>query len=299
MTNKFKVGDRVKCIEDNYICEKDTEWIIERIEGDVLIINSCLGFERGYFSYFELVERKNKCGHTNYEGKEWGKISLGDTPDRVPSSSISIGGIDNYNKMMDDKYKNEPKPIINENFETIRIKFPEKEKLEIDPKFLEERINEKTVAERGLTLFPEKEEFKVDKLGWYKSKGNPPIRDHFYKVLHIGKEYLFCIDEMEIFWRIELDGKNYHYNSLKNIWKTQFTLTEYVGPELPKEPRKFEFEAELGEEDKVDEMKSQVCAIDKVIGHTCTNLMTKIFQRENYEKVSKWKVTMTEIIENE
>lgn len=63
--------------------------------------------------------------------------------------------------------------------------------------------------------------------------------------------------------------------------------------------RKYEFEAWIGESTNcyTKENMFHNRAIDTALGFECSGLMTKITNLEEYEKVSKWKVTLEEIIE--
>lgn len=89
-----------------------------------------------------------------------------------------------------------------------------------------------------------KEEFKVDKLGWYESKNGEK-----FKVVHIKNNEnrpVITFSENDVCYNFSKEGFFYSRDMSSDC-----DLVKYLGPELPKEPRKFEFEAEITE-DKSD-----------------------------------------------
>lgn len=141
---------------------------------------------------------------------------------------------------------------------------------------------------------PFEEEFKVDKLGWYKTKYNK-----YYKVIHIRSEdyeepyyRVICIDEKETDHHYHISGRHNETAQSHN-----FDLIEYIGPELPVKPREFEFVAEMIEFPYTSHGDNP--CIDMAVGHGCGPLSPKILVKkiEDGNKKSKWHFTMTEIID--
>lgn len=130
-----------------------------------------------------------------------------------------------------------------------------------------------------------KPEFKVDKLGWYKAENG-----NFYKVVHEMVNLFLCVDrENRMSYKITKEGNCADHYGIH--------LVEYIGPELPKEPRKFEFDAYLNESssDSLD----RECPLEKVLGHRCGFLqVNKILNENTDDKNCKWHVTMQEILED-
>lgn len=112
------------------------------------------------------------------------------------------------------------------------------------------------------------EPFKVDKLGWYETRDGKKV-----KVIDLQKKFdlgVICYSRNCIL--LNHVGFNGKYNPCK---ESPGDLIKYLGPELPKEPRKFEFESYLEE-----------CLSDYI---------------DDYNKIKKnnvrFKITMQEIIE--
>lgn len=136
---------------------------------------------------------------------------------------------------------------------------------------------------------PFEEEFKVDKLGWYEDgKGSK------YKVVHIwenGDYPVITINQKDTcLISYNINGKYCHKISERDLIK-------YLGPELPANPREFEFEAEMIEFPYASHGDNP--CIDMAVGHGCGPLSPKILVKkiEDGNKKSKWHFTMTEIID--
>lgn len=209
MTNKFKVGDRVKCIKNDYFCRLTVGKIYE-IENDTLDVNffgiwnddlPSIDIQAYNMKNFELVERK--IGDQWYKAEE---LNEDGTPiDKVNKNTLFID-LDNQSK------SNPPK----------------------DP-----------VMKAGRTFTMKNEEFKIDKLGWYKCKDT--FRNRHYYVVY------FCKDKNIVLALSKEDKEknNHNYEEFNLLGQAKYydtynrwsDLIEYLGLELPKEPRVFEFES--------------------------------------------------------
>jgi hypothetical protein len=155
-------------------------------------------------------------------------------------------------------------------------------------------IDDKSV-ENEYKKFRFKPQFKVEKLGWYKSKKGDKV-----KILHKCKSNSFLgvlESDSEYVCRWFENGNYEVVNS-----ETDLTLVEYLGPELPKEPRKFEFDAELescGNEYSVyiPNASFEENEKNKVSQQISLKLSPNSIQSLSEMFGSKWHVTMTEILE--
>jgi hypothetical protein len=123
------------------------------------------------------------------------------------------------------------------------------------------------------------QEFKVDKLGWYKTRRGDKV-----KILHKCKSNSFLgvlESDSEYVCRWFENG---NYEAIN--FTTELTLVEYLGPELPKEPRKFEFYTTV---------KSDVSEITLKINNSECDIVPTCYYTD--DKTTKWHVTMTEILE--
>ena len=133
----------------------------------------------------------------------------------------------------------------------------------------------------------------IEKLGWYKTR-----RCHNVKVVHIckNKSSVMVIDPENddyVTSRTE-NGSVYSHQTDDN------DLIKYLGAEEPNKPRKFEFEAYLGEDE--NKHSSSFYALENALGHITTFFCTEesvklynLFTSIEWPKISKWKVTMEEI----
>jgi len=137
-----------------------------------------------------------------------------------------------------------------------------------------------------------KENFKVDKLGWYEledSKDNDKLHG---ECVYIDKK----INECCIKHGIHLYNFNL-YGLCLNEEAEILRVIKYLGPELPKEPRVFEFEAETIER----QSENRIGLMSLIVGHYCTPFAEiGSFSKEEmneYNLISKWKVKMEEVLE--
>jgi hypothetical protein len=114
-------------------------------------------------------------------------------------------------------------------------------------------------------------EFKVDKLGWYENTNTGAK----LKLVHFTKEVALFIPYEDATYVVGYDFKGYYKN---NQPIDILELDKYLGPELPKEPRKFEFEDYISNNSIIP---FSVCLL--TVSHSNSN--------------SKWRITMEELIE--
>lgn len=129
-------------------------------------------------------------------------------------------------------------------------------------------------------------EFKVDKLGRYEGKYTHAEGVRIFNVIHkLNDSFVALQDDNENCFQVYEDGRDVEWT---------IELTKYLGPEISKEHRKFEFEAYLTEfpEEKYGSNPN----FDLVFGYAVSEFYSEK-PKSNYRKHSKWKVTMEEIIE--
>ncbi len=134
-------------------------------------------------------------------------------------------------------------------------------------------------------------EFKIDKLGWYEilDEGNESICTG--KCIFIDEETKHSI--MKIDKNLyPFDEKGYCTDSSHHIYKK---LIKYLSPDLQKEPRKFEFEAWIGESSGDISQFPSDYLLSNVLGTYCSACLHS--EPTEWPKNSKWQVTMKEIIE--
>jgi len=136
----------------------------------------------------------------------------------------------------------------------------------------------------------------IDKFGIYKARNG----EH-YEVVYLSKK-----DKKYSIIAVNLES-NYEYAFTKNgnygpNHDHPLDLIEYIGPELPKDPRKFEFEAYLGEHE--DEHAQIYYSLENQVGHLTSPLYTedgikkmKSMSIGDWPKYSKWRVVMEEILD--
>lgn len=116
--------------------------------------------------------------------------------------------------------------------------------------------------------FKQKDEIYLNKLGWYESYTNKK-----FKIVH---ELPLDSQARFVGFCQELGSEPYYFEQDGRCVGFGYDLVKYLGPELPKKPRKFEFEASITEID---------------------NFNKGIIITQDVEPYSKWKVTMTEVLE--
>lgn len=125
-----------------------------------------------------------------------------------------------------------------------------------------------------------KPEFKVDKLGWYKTQNFGKC-----KIIYKHNDNTFIgFDHVNIDRPCMYTANGECHTFFDESWR----LVEYIGPELPKEPRKFELEG-------------RICDLDngRTDGVTPYIIPTKMHVSKFYGKHhSKWYIQMTEILED-
>lgn len=141
------------------------------------------------------------------------------------------------------------------------------------------------------------EELKIDKVGHYYRLRNGDL----VKILHISKNNFL---EPVTFLNVKddsvsdcsLNGKHYDHENEK-IMESDYNIVEYIGPELPIERREFKFEAYIGENKKIKPNSSY--SIQRVLTNECTIPYTNKdhIDMGDFEKISKWEITMKEIFE--
>lgn len=294
MTNNFKVGDKVRCIYNSsrikitdslhYITIGKTYHVNYPIdytkEDKIVIVNDLYILYDYHSNRFELVERKigdvwvkaedldkmekikfdkNKCGHTNYDGKELDmdkkeEFKCGDTVECIMDNP-------EYNLFRGAVFEVENHPdwgLI------ILRKNPNERIVGIDSKHF--RLTKKHVEE--------KEEFKVDKLGYYRCKNKNKV----VKIIHKNEygENIYPMMGVHLYNDSFCDNWDENGNYYNNS-KTEYNLVEYLGPELPKEPRVFEFESNY-----INPYRGGFIDLDPEIEDELT--------------LKKWHVTMKEIL---
>lgn len=93
--------------------------------------------------------------------------------------------------------------------------------------------------------------------------------------------------------------KNERLPSLTSIIKISNAFNVKIDDLLnmtPFIPRKFEFDAYLGEDLEIKITEGSY-AIDTAIGHQCGPLLTEKSMCEMYNKTTKWRISMQEILE--
>lgn len=151
---------------------------------------------------------------------------------------------------------------------------------------------EVTASRFTVHLDKQEKEFDATRLGYYKMRDG----DKSY-VSYILDKPIYKYNEVCGFFILNDGTQNpsYWWKNGKNNINSKYDLIEYLGPELPKEPRKFEFEAKLLErEGNVDERNPLHLLFNKTVF-----ILNGDFEYSpGYEGIfSKWKVVMQEIIE--
>jgi len=164
---------------------------------------------------------------------------------------------------------------------------------EINKEFDPEETVHKSSSKHTVYVKKEKK-FKVDKLGWYELKN---IEDSYTtkgQCVYIDEKLEECC--FKTFYRNSEDS----YLCLFNTDGTPISdacikVIKYLGLELPKEPRRFEFYASLRE--FPDSEYSEFYSMEKALGHSCGELYSKDYEYSDKDNISKWHVTMEEIID--
>lgn len=113
--------------------------------------------------------------------------------------------------------------------------------------------------------------FKVDKLGWYESKNGEKFRVVYIK--NNENRPVIAFSENDECYNFSKEGF-YHNRDMSS----DCDLVKYLGPELPKQPRVFEFESKY-----VSPYSGGFIDLDSEIEDKLTE--------------KKWHVTMNEILE--
>lgn len=134
----------------------------------------------------------------------------------------------------------------------------------------------------------------VDKLGFYKARNG-----EYFKAVHIRNRDVYQGEFPVICIRIKYD-EDYSFSEEGKYLETNehaWDLVEYIGPELPKKPRKFEFEAYLNEWPEIKKEEGTY-SMQNLVGHAIGNFLTKkgmeIFKYQS-DKISKWKIIAEEL----
>jgi co-chaperonin GroES (HSP10) len=314
MTKKFKVGDRVMYGKSNYIgiyyIHSLHKYTIDEFRVH-LSDEKGLAFTSIPLDFIKLVERKI--------GDNWVKA---EDLDKMSNNPFLIKyGFKDAQEFYDFKNKTKDSKNIETNMKINFVKYEDRCKsphtgsstcygcdpefwLDDDPyKKVEVKITHEQLEELNKggsrisvgykinTKGKEKEEFKVDKLGWYESDSGKK-----FKLLTIlnkkGYAYQYVmVNELnsDIHWFDE----NYTYGS--------DVLIKYLGPELPKEPRVFEFEAEITEDKSDTNFNKFKNVIGETVGHYTShfNFIDNFHPNEISEnlKISKWHIIMKEVLE--
>lgn len=311
--NKFKFGDRVRCLENVEDLLKIGEtYLIDSVMEDFLYIKTIhKKFTVGVCEtkIFELVERKigdkwYKAEELNEDGIQCKNYTLPDVDISKMRVAMSNEGtnvmkqeeetVHEYTKKIKLKVNDKVRCIynlhngiennifyLNEiNGEYCNITSFEKNFLtDIDNvEFIARKIGDKWYKEEELKEYAvsndpelnkggsrlsvgykintevkeeEKEESKVNKLGWYESKNGEK-----FKVVHIKNNEnrpVIAFNENDECYNFSKEGF-YHNQDMSS----DCDLVKYLGPELTKEPRMFYFEVYISSnilEDKLDSLK--------------------------------------------
>lgn len=297
-TPKFKVGDKVRVLE-SYLCEIDVstysnKWTIQKIDTHWSILirnNESLINERDWWisgTKLQLIE----------EEKLTPKFKVGDKVKCITTQKygfiISISDIPAYNTSLiildNDKgigYKKHELELIEEKPESSHNGEIEKMGLPHTHDFTTGHNMDMSLNNPAITTntFSTTKEFRIDELGWYKADDN-----NTYQVVYkINNSSFVFIDDHETPQIVYFDG---------SVDSFLYNLIEYLGPELPKEPRKFEFEGYLIEWKNKNLIEDSPFLLHKNIGHCCSNFYEKLPSSSNLEGGinSKWKVQMMEVL---
>lgn len=282
--NKFKFGDRVRCLENVEDLLKIGEtYLIDSVMEDFLLIK--IKHEKFTVAVckpktFELVERK--IGDKWYKAEELNE-------DGMPIDSYILPTrTSGYFTTGDGEY------ILNEKtmqWETYTLPNVDISNMSVamsneGTNVMKEKIdkNSGTKTMEYLANFQPEEEFKVDKLGSYEVDDKTTI-----KVVHISSMFALFVrnNDSNYVERLHLNGKFEHNNNY---------VVKYLGPELPKYPRKFEFEGLL-EENKHPNLSKLNDPVSICLKNDCWGFYKSKPNYTSLSKISKWKVSMEEVLE--
>lgn len=300
--NKFKVGDRIMCIDSTDATDLtlNKEYKVFEIDKTCLQINDDSG-ENYWFlkERFKLVEEPQKkfikyadrCRSPHAGSSTCANCDPAFWLDDEPYNKEKQTTHNGESEKMAHMFKVGDFVTISNNNHVVLdglVKDPDSGDWQIDyiSGFYSIRI--KNIKNRmecwtegdSLTVYKvEQKEFDATRLGYYKNR-RKQIRHVFYK----RKCHTYCMRGVDPENDSYIEGwtKNgkHHIDSDDDL-----DLVEYLGPELPKEPRKFEFET----------------VTDKNVFNLNIKVMGDEFHPyseyggEKY--TTKWKCTMTEIIE--
>lgn len=268
---KFKVGDKVRFID-----EKDhKDYGVLRVDE----YKGILKVVHGFFSWqvnsmFQLVEEKSTMAERKFKAGD-------DVYSKNDNTKVFkvIGYHDNL-------YKSDLNDVVIAESNGFTFSFDEK-----NLEFVDKTIK----TDNGECKMPTKEEFKIDKIGhYYRTRECHPVKI-LYKIKNGPHPILGVImdgeKETDCTW--SETGKflaSFINDDIKDI-------IEYIGPELPQEPREFKFNAYIGENERIKSNSSY--SIQNALTNECTIPYTKKdhIDMADFEKVSKWEFTMKELPE--
>jgi hypothetical protein len=132
------------------------------------------------------------------------------------------------------------------------------------------------------------EKFDAARLGFYKMRNGTIAKVFYVRKKNSNFKIMGVCTATENF--LQWDDYGFYIPDKEH----DLDLIEYIGIELPKEPREFKFEAYI-EEKEIDYDKNDTSFY--AIENAFKKNVSPLFVRKETEKCSKWEVTMKELLE--